>query len=260
VDPARAIDIEGATVVKADPEAQRRLLDLQAIDTALAQLAHRRRTLPEFAELDKLAREIAALDGARIKAQVAVDDLDRDIARLDRDVEQVRARAAKDQTRLDSGSGPARELEALQHELASLARRQSELEDAELELMEQRETAEATLLAAQQRLAEARTTRERVEVARDETLRQIGQEEEFRTAGRKPLVTDLPADLIALYDRIRESSGGLGAALLRAGRCEGCRLELSGVDRATVKAADPDEVVRCEECRRILVRTAESGL
>jgi uncharacterized protein len=246
--------------VKADPEAQRRLLDLQAIDTALAQLAHRRRTLPEFAELDRLAREISALDDARIRAQVAVDDLDRDIARLDKDVEQVRARAAKDQTRLDSGSGPARELEALQHELASLARRQSELEDAELELMEQREAAEATLLAAQQRLAEARATRERVEIARDEALRQIGQEEEFRTAGRKPLVADLPADLVALYDRIRESSGGLGAALLRAGRCEGCRLELSGVDRATVKAADPDEVVRCEECRRILVRTAESGL
>lgn len=246
--------------MKADPEAQRRLLDLQAIDTALAQLAHRRRTLPELAELDRLAREISALDDARIRAQVAVDDLDRDIARLDKDVEQVRARAARDQTRLDSGSGPARELEALQHELASLARRQSELEDAELELMEQRETAEATLLAAQQRLAEARATRERVEVTRDETLRQIGQEEEFRTAGRKPLVADLPADLVALYDRIRESSGGLGAALLRAGRCEGCRLELSGVDRATVKAADPDEVVRCEECRRILVRTAESGL
>jgi predicted nucleic acid-binding Zn-ribbon protein len=246
--------------VKADPEAQRRLLDLQAIDTALAQLAHRRRTLPELAELDRLAREISALDDERIRAQVAVDDLDRDIARVDKDVEQVRSRATKDQTRLDSGNGPARELEALQHELASLARRQSELEDAELELMEQRETAEAALKAVQDRLAAARAERERVEGVRDETLRQIAADEEFKTAGRKPLVADLPAELVALYDRIRESSGGVGAALLRAGRCEGCRLELSGVDRAAVKAADRDEVVRCEECRRILVRTAESGL
>jgi len=246
--------------VKADQEAQRRLLDLQAIDTTLAQLAHRRRTLPELAELERLAREIAALDDERVRAQVAVDDLDRDIARVDKDVEQVRARAAKDQTRLDSGSGPARELEALQHELASLARRQSELEDTELELMEQRETADTALRAVLDRLSAARARREAVETARDETLRQIAQEEEFRAAGRKPLVADLPADLVALYERIRESSGGLGAALLRGGRCEGCRLELSGVDRAAVKAADPDEVVRCEECRRILVRTAESGL
>src|SRR5262249_52979170 len=147
-------------------EAQRRLLDLQAIDTTLAQLAHRRRTLPEFAELDKLAREIAALDDQRIRAQVAVDDLDRDIARLDKDVEQVRGRASKDQARLDAGTGPARELEALQHELASLARRQSELEDAELELMEQRETAEAELREIVGRLAATRARREQTEAAR----------------------------------------------------------------------------------------------
>jgi uncharacterized protein len=246
--------------VKADPEAQRRLLDLQAIDTALAQLAHRRRTLPELAELDRLAREISALDDERIRAQVAVDDLDRDIARMDKDVDQVRARAARDQTRLDAGGGPARELEALQHELASLHRRQSELEDAELELMEQREAAQSALVAVQDRLAGTRAKRDAAEVAKDEALRQITQDEEFKSGGRKPLVADLPPDLVALYDRIRESSGGVGAALLRAGRCEGCRLELSGVDRAAVRAADPDEVVRCEECRRILVRTAESGL
>src|SRR5205814_6280358 len=251
---------EGDATVKADQEAQRRLLDLQAIDTTLAQLAHRRRTLPELAELERLAREIAALDDERVRARVAVDDLDRDIARMDKDVEQVRARATKDQTRLDSGGGPARELEALQHELASLARRQSELEDAELELMEQRETAAAALQEVQSRLAAARARRETVETARDEALRQITQDEEFRSAGRKPLVADLPADLVALYERIREASGGVGAALLRAGRCEGCRLDLSGVDLAAVRGAPPDEVVRCEECRRILVRTAESGL
>ena len=246
--------------MKAAPEAQRRLLDLQAVDTALAQLAHRRRTLPEHAELERLNREIAALDDARIKAQVAVDDLDRDIARLEKDIDQVRARKARDQSRLDAGTGPAKELEALQHELGSLARRQSELEDAELELMEQRETAEATLTEAQSRLAAARSRRDTVETARDEALRQIAQEEEFRAAGRRPLVADLPPDLIALYERIREASGGVGAALLRAGRCEGCRLDLSGVDLAAVRGAPPDEVVRCEECRRILVRTAESGL
>ncbi len=246
--------------MKADPDAQRRLLDLQAIDTALAQLAHRRRTLPEHAELDKLARQIAQLDDERIRAQVTVDDFDRDIARLEKDTEQVRARKERDQARLDIGTGPAKELEALQHEMVSLSRRQSELEDAELELMEQRETAEATLNAAQSRLAAARSRRDTVEAARDQALRQIAQDEEFRIAGRRPLVADLPTDLIALYERIREASGGVGAALLRAGRCEGCRIELSGVDLAAVRAAAPDEVVRHEECRRILVRTPESGL
>src|SRR2546423_7239701 len=120
--------------MKADPQAQRRLLDLQAIDTALAQLAHKRKTLPEYAEVDRLARELSAMEDERIRGQVAVDDLDRDIAGMEKDVDQVRARASKDQSRLDVGTGPARELEALQHELATLSRRQNELEDVELEL------------------------------------------------------------------------------------------------------------------------------
>jgi predicted nucleic acid-binding Zn-ribbon protein len=246
--------------VKADPEAQRRLLDLQAIDTALAQLAHRRRALPEHAELDRLARELSALEDERIRAQVGVDDLDRDIARLDRDVEQVRARKTKDQQRLDTGSGPARELEALQHELATLSRRQSELEDAELELMEKREEAQGVLDGIEARLQTARTERDDVQRRRDEALSGITKDEEFRLSGRKPLAADLPADLVALYEKVREASGGVGAALLRHGRCEGCHLELAGNERAAVRAAAPDEVVRCEECRRILVRTAESGL
>ncbi|WP_432829704.1 zinc ribbon domain-containing protein [Dactylosporangium sp. CA-092794] len=246
--------------MKADPEAQRRLLDLQAIDIALAQLAHKRKALPEHAELDRLARELSTMEDQRVRAQVAVDDLDRDIERLERDAEQVRARKEKDQGRLDAGSGPSRELEALQHEIATLNRRQSELEDAELELMEQRETAQASLDEVVGKLTAGRTTRAEAEQRRAEALAAIAKDEEFRRAGRRPLAADLPADLVTLYDKIRESSGGIGAAMLRHGRCEGCRLELSGGDRARVKAAAPDEVVRCEECRRILVRTAESGL
>jgi uncharacterized protein len=246
--------------VKADPQAQLRLLDLQAVDTALAQLAHKRRTLPEHAELEALARELSALEDERVRAEVGVDDLDRDIARLEKDVDQVRMRKDKDQARLDVGTGPAKELEALQHELGSLNRRQSELEDAELELMEQREQAQAVLDEITGRLAAARERRTAAQARRDGALEEIGRDEEFRSQARQPLVADLPADLITLYDKIRESSGGMAAALVRGGRCGGCRLELSGSERARVKAAPPDEVVRCDECRRIMVRTAESGL
>ncbi|MER5335542.1 C4-type zinc ribbon domain-containing protein [Micromonospora sp. NPDC002717] len=245
--------------MKADPQVQRRLLDLQAIDTTLAQLAHRRRTLPERAELEALARELSALEDERVRAQVAVDDLDRDIARLEKDVDQVRARKSKNEDRLAAGTGPARELEALQHELASLNRRQGDLEDAELELMEQRETAQGVLDGVEKRLAEAREKRDAAERRRDERLAEIAKEEEFKRGARQPLAVDLPADLVQLYDKIREDSG-LGAALLTAGRCGGCRLDLSGADLARIRKAAPDEVVRCEECRRIMVRTNESGL
>jgi predicted nucleic acid-binding Zn-ribbon protein len=244
--------------VKAAPEAQRRLLDLQAVDTALAQLAHRRKTLPELAEIETVAREISALQDERVRAQVAVDDLDRDISRFEKDIEQVRLRKTRDQQRLDAGAA-VREIEGLQHEMATLNRRQSELEDAELELMEQREAAEQTLGEIKGRLSAAVERREAAERRRDETYAEMSKEEEFKTSSRAPLAGDLPADLIALYDKIRLDSG-LGAALVKQGRCGGCRIELYGADLARVKSAPADEVVRCEECRRIMVRTSESGL
>lgn len=245
--------------MKADPEAQRRLLELQALDTALTQLAHKRRTLPEHAELEQLGKEVAALADEQSTAQAGVDDLDRDIDRIERDVEQVRTRANRDRARLDAGTGPARELEALQHELNTLTRRQRELEDVELDLMEKKEAAEAILDEVRARLATGRQRQTEVEQRRNAAIADLEKDVEFRRAGRQPLIADLPADLVKLYEQIREQSG-IGAALLRAGRCEGCRLELAGSEKARFRSAAPDEVLRCEECRRILVRTAESGL
>ncbi|BCJ34554.1 hypothetical protein Athai_20570 [Actinocatenispora thailandica] len=245
--------------MKADPAHQRRLLDLQATDTALTQLAYRRNHLPELAELDKLDGELRAATDETVRAQTAVDDLDRDITRAERDVEQVRARAAKDRSLLDSGRGGAKELESLQHELASLGRRQSELEDVELELMEQREQAAGALAAASQQQSEVRQLRDTAEQRRDESLVQLSEQEEQRRAERDPLAAALPGDLLALYERIRANTG-IGAAMLRARRCEGCRLELSGSELAQVRAAAAEEVIRHEECGRILVRTDESGL
>ena len=246
--------------MKADPQAQHLLLELQAIDTALAQLSHRRAHLPELAELDALMRRLSALEDERARAQADVDDLDRDIARLERDVEQVRARKDKDSARLAAGVGPARELQALQHEVESLSRRQGVLEDEELELMESREQAQQKVDEVAAQLAEVGDERTEVQARRDAALEEIAAEEGSRVQARKPIAAQLPGDLMALYEKIRDEHGGIGAAPLRAGRCGGCRLELAGSEKARVAAAPPDEVVRCDDCRRILVRDQESGL
>lgn len=246
--------------MKADPHAQRQLLELQAIDTTLAQLQHRRSTLPELAELAEIERQLAAREDDRLRAQDEVDQLDREIAQVERDVEQVVARRERDAARLASGRGPARELEALQAEVESLTRRQSTLEDAQLELMERREQAQEQLDQVLAGQAAAREQHAEVQQRRDALLAEVSAEETARQQARGPLVAQLPTDLVALYERIRSDYDGVGAAPLRAGRCGGCRLELAGNERARVKAAPPDEVVRCEECRRIMVRDEESGL
>lgn len=245
--------------MKADPQAQLRLLDLQAVDTALGQLRHRRERLPALAEIASLSERLSALHNDEVRVQTEVDDMTREQQRIDRDVEQVRARAGRDQQRLESGGVPAKEAGGLQHELETLARRQTELEDSELEVMERREEAEARLVKHQ---ADAETVAADLEVAtgrRDAEFADIDAELVRRQKTRGELAADISEALLNLYEKLRETSG-IGAAALRQRRCEGCRIELSGAEWAAVRSAAADEVLRCEECRRILVRTAESGL
>jgi predicted nucleic acid-binding Zn-ribbon protein len=246
--------------VKADHFDQQKLLALAAEDVALSQLAHRRRTLPELAAVDSAIEAERGFAEQVVRAETEARDLQRDVKRLEGDVDTVRQRAAKDQKLLDSGSVSAKQMTDLQHELESLARRQSDLEDQELELMEQLETAEATLSRAQEGQAKAVADRERAEQLRDDALADIAEGTTRHEAARSAAAASIPADLLALYERIRTQTGGTGAAMLKARQCQGCRLELFGRELAAVRNADPHEVVRCDNCGRILVRTAESGL
>jgi len=246
--------------VKADHFDQQKLLGLAAEDVALTQLAHRRRTLPEAAAVETAAEAERGFADDVVRAETEVRDLEREVKRLESDVETVRQREVRDQQRLDAGGLPAREVTALQHELESLTRRQSDLEDQELELMERLETAEATLQAAQEGQEKAQGERERAEQLRDDALADIADGIQRHEAARNAAAATIPPDLLALYDRIRTQTGTTGAAMLKARQCQGCRIELFGKELAAVRAADPHEVVRCENCGRILVRTAESGL
>ncbi|MDQ2838382.1 MAG: C4-type zinc ribbon domain-containing protein [Actinomycetota bacterium] len=244
----------------ADPFVQLRLLDLQAVDTALAQLAHRRLTLPELATIADCEQRAAGVRSRLVEAQTSLADLAAEQRRLESDVDTVRLRAAKDQQRMTAGGLPAKELTGLQHEVSSLARRQGVLEDELLELMESRETAEAQVTELNAELAGIQAEQVAAEAARDEVFDELTDAEGKRRIEHGELASALPADLIALYDKVRLANGGVGAAMLRHRRCEGCRLELAGSELSTVRAAKPDQVLRCENCRRILVRTHESGL
>lgn len=245
--------------MKAAPEMQVRLLDLQTLDTRLAQLDHARTRVPEIAALAEAQERLTRNRDDLVRAETTLSDVRRELTRAEADVQQVRDRAARDQSRLDSGQGSPKDLTALQHELESLGRRQSDLEDIELEVMERAESAETEaeqLRAAQQGLE---TETADLTAARDAALAALDAERAEVAAPRESLVAELDDALVALYERVREHSG-TGAAALRARRCGGCQLELNTVELARIAKAPGDEVLRCEECNRILVRTPESGL
>jgi predicted nucleic acid-binding Zn-ribbon protein len=246
--------------VKADHFDQQKLLELAAEDVALSQLAHRRRTLPEVAAVEAAAESERTFAADVVRAETEVRDLGREVKRMESDVETVRQRESKDQRLLDSGSVSAKEMTNLQHELESLKRRQADLEDQELELMERLEVAETALATARTGQEKAAGDRARAEQLRDDALADITDDTARHEAARTEIAGGVPEQLLALYERIRTQTGSTGAAMLRARQCQGCRLELYGNELSAVRNADPHEVVRCENCGRILVRTAESGL
>ena len=247
--------------MNAEPAVQLRLLDLQALDSRLDQIEHKRRTLPALATISELDARLGALRDRIVAAETEVADLERTLTKAEADVEQVRARSAKDQELLDSGRiTSAKELESLQQEIASLARRQGDLEEAELEVMERLEDARSALGTLTAERDEITAARDAAVSERDAAWGDADRDKEWVGSERSNVLGDIPADLLKLYDKLREDHNGVGAAALHQRRCEGCRMELTPTDIGRIRDAAPDTVLRCEECRRILVRTPESGL
>jgi predicted nucleic acid-binding Zn-ribbon protein len=247
--------------LKADPAAQLALLDLQELDARADLLGHRRETLPELAEIAALTAARADLDGRRRDAQIAVDDLTAEQAKVDADVEQVKTRRKRDQDRMSQGliSNP-KDLEHMQGELESLHRRITSLEDDELEVMARLEDAQKELDSLTQQVADCEQGLAALSGARDTKTQEIDRDLQAVAADRGPTAAGIPDDLLALYDRLRASKNGVAVGALRARECSGCRLSLDPSELSAIRSAPADEVLRHEECQRILVRTPESGL
>jgi len=217
--------------------------------------------LAEAAQLAELDARLVRVRDQIVAAEAILGDLQRDLARAEADVEQVRERSRRDNELLNSGSiGDPKQLQNLQHELGSLARRQSDLEDAELEVMERVEGAEAAVTTLMAERDALQADRGPLQQLVDDLNGGIAEEEAQVRQQRDQIAGTIPADLLNLYEKIRADHAGVGAAHLHRGQCEGCRLQLPPQELQRLRAADPNEVIRCEECRRILVRTEESGL
>ncbi|MEV8389921.1 MULTISPECIES: C4-type zinc ribbon domain-containing protein [unclassified Streptomyces] len=247
--------------MNAAPADQIRLLDVQALDVRLSQLSHKRTALPEHAEIESLTKDLAQLRDLLVASTTEESDTAREQTKAEQDVDQVRQRAVRDQQRLDSGAVTSpKDLENLQREIVSLAKRQGDLEDVVLEVMERRESAQERVAELTERVSSVQAKTDDAAARRDAAVAEFDREAATVTKEREVVAASVPADLLKLYEKLRGQQGGVGAARLFRRRCEGCQLELNITEVNEVKAAPADAVLRCENCRRILVRTADSGL
>jgi predicted nucleic acid-binding Zn-ribbon protein len=244
--------------VKASPADQNELLRLQAADTRLAQLAHALKNLPQAAELAKLQPEVEALRARWIAATGELEDARAELKRVESDVELVEARVKRDTDRVQQ-SASVKDVQALEAELASLAKRKDDLEEIELTVMERVEGLEEALAAVEAERAELGSRVEALEAQRDEEAAKLDAQRAAAAADRATIAEALPADLVELYERQR-ARYGIGAAALVRGVSMGSNVKLTESDLSEIRRAAADDVVLCPDSGAILVRGEDSGL
>lgn len=244
--------------MKASPAEQRILLDVADIDRRIQQAEAKRIDPAKKARIAELqARRSAELHDFT-NASGARDDIKTEIARIEGDVEIARQRQTRDRDRLAASTDPKQAV-ALENEIASLARRLSELEDLELAAMDRLEEAEKIVANRQVAVEATNTEGAALTAEAREAVENATKEIDTLKRDRAAVSEKVSAPLLAQYDRIA-SRGAIGAGLLRGGMCEACNIVLPTTDLAEVRAAGDDEIVNCPECGAILVRTEESGL
>lgn len=244
-------------MIAASPEVQRRLFDLQQVDNAIRQLEHRRANLPEQKALDENAATLAEVASDHVTSRDQLARLEQQQRWHENEIATVDSRRKGEEGRMYSGLITSeRELQALRHELSTLRGKKNDLEDALLEIMEQREELEAKVTRLEARHGELTASVAQLTTARDEAASDIDVETLERTEERGQVVAELPDDVVALYHELRPRKDGVAVAELRGRTCSGCRLELTGLEYEDTLQAARTGLARCEQCGRILVITA----
>lgn len=240
--------------MKAPVAHQNLLVEIQKFDTAISSCGFRLANLPEIEQIKAIHKR---LEDAEIELKVVeteLEDVSLDLRRSEVDVEAVVDRMKKDEARLNSGAASPKELEQTQHELATLAKRKAELEDRELEIMMRFDSVKKRLDELASDEVGLKQLELELNVRIENSKSEISAEMEAAKAARAALVPQIDTALYELYEKVRLSANGVGAALLIGNKCDGCHLEINAIERERIKSVDLEEVIRCEECRRILVR------
>ncbi|WP_326549201.1 C4-type zinc ribbon domain-containing protein [Mycolicibacterium sp. ND9-15] len=244
--------------MKAEVVQQQSLLELAELDASLSRLEHRAKNLAEQQRLEEVRTAHREANDRLAALQIAIEDLDAQIAKFESEIDAVRQREERDRKLLTDGTVDAKQLTELQHELNTLERRQTALEDSQLEVMERREELQGDQQSALGRIDELQKDLGDAQTAFDAACAELDQQRHQGLSRRDELVASLDPDLVGLYERQR-ARGGAGAGQLQGRRCGACRIEIDKGELARISGAADDDVLRCPECGAILLRVKGTG-
>ena len=240
--------------MQASPDQQNLIFELQLLDNEIMQANTKLNSLPEIEQLLHIDKRIVTATDELATVKAEADQIALELRRGEVDVETVTDRIKKDEARLASGNATPKELEQLQHEVGTLKKRQEALEEIELEIMVRSEAITARTNTLTTDLASLETLKAEINQRLTAASGEINTVITNKRSDREKVVVKIERPLIDLYEKIRTASGGVAAAALVGNKCNGCNLAINAVEMERIKSLAKDELLRCEECRRVLVR------
>lgn len=231
------------------------LLEVQDLDTKIDQLAHKRATLPERAEIEALGPEAAAAAQRAADAETKKAELEAEQRRLEALDEDLDAKLVEADRTLYGGTLKAmREIEALQHEIEKMKNDQSEAETRILEIFDEVEALDAAIQAARDRQHEVAGDTERLEARLAAAEAEIDAELNDVTARRNDAAARVPDEMLSHYTEYRKYYEGQVVARFEGGNCRGCPLSMPATEADRVKHLPAGTTVTCDECGRYVLR------
>jgi predicted nucleic acid-binding Zn-ribbon protein len=240
--------------MQASTEQQSLILELQLLDNEIMQSNTKLKSLPEKEQLLHIEKRVTTTNDELAVVKSEADQIALELRRSEVDVETVTDRIKKDEARLSSGNATPKELEQLQHEVATLKKRQESLEEIELEIMIRNDAVTARSNTLNTDLASLQTLKDEISARLQSATDEINKVITDKNIARTLVAGKVEKALLDLYEKIRTNGGGVGAAALIGNKCNGCNLAINAVEMERIKSLAKDELLRCEECRRILVR------
>ena len=239
--------------MKLEPKKQQVLLELSRT-LRLSAVGAQAPELPEKTELNKAEQEHKRALDAAAAAQMAVDDVENDILRIQSDERKLRKRERDDKQQLSAATDPdvRRELEHDRYAAKSrIADLMSELQEAHNEIHALRNNRDVHGARVDDAARAVETARRAFEAAQESEP--VGAERDI-DAEIAELRGQLDDETLAEFERQR-AENGVGVEEFKAGKtCGSCSMVLPPAERSAISNAPKDEMPQCSDCGSYLVR------
>ena len=239
--------------MKAKVESQRLLLDLNSIDQSISKLDYQKKNHPQLMKITELTARVPSIEASIVENDSQITETKKEVSKAEIDVENISKRVQKDKERLSSSETSAKDLTQIQHEIGTLESKQKELEEVQIEFLEKVEDLEHKKRGLQEILEQVKSEISELNTTIKADFEKANKEIANFATERQIVVGKIENELITLYEKIRTEQG-IGAGLFSHGTCNSCQIQISPSEINNINSTDPEEIVRCENCRCVLVR------